>query len=45
MEEKEDAIKLSIKSKSQLNFGIEYSDRISKLKVFIYGLRGVKKNI
>jgi len=32
---------LTLQSKSQLNFGIEYSNKISKLKVFIYGLRGV----
>ena len=33
--------RLSLKSKNQLNFGIEYYNKISKLKVFIYGLRGV----
>ena len=33
--------RLSLKSKNQLNFGIEYSNKISKLKVFIYGLKGV----
>jgi len=33
--------KLSLQAKSQLNFGIEYSNKISKLNVFIYGLRGV----
>ena len=33
--------KLSLQTKSQLNFGIEFSNKISKLKVFIYGLRGV----
>lgn len=33
--------KLSLQSKNQLNFGIEYANKISKLKVFIYGLRGV----
>ena len=33
--------RLSLKSKNQLNFGIEYANKISKLKVFIYGLRGV----
>ena len=32
---------LSLQSKNQLNFGIEYYNKISKLKVFIYGLRGV----
>ena len=34
--------RLSLKSKNQLNFGIEYSNKISKLKVFIYGLKGVR---
>ena len=33
--------RLSLISKNQLNFGIEYSNKISKLKVFIYGLKGV----
>ena len=33
--------RLSLKSKNQLNFGIEYSNKISKLKVFIYGLKDV----
>ena len=33
--------RLSLQSKNQLNFGIEYANKISKLKVFIYGLRGV----
>ena len=32
---------LSIKSKSQLHFGIEFSHKISELRIFIYGLRGV----
>ena len=34
--------KLSLQSKVQLNFGIDYANKISKLKVFIYGLRGVR---
>lgn len=34
--------KLSLQSKAQLNFGIDYANKISKLKVFIYGLRGVR---
>ena len=32
---------LTIKSKSQLHFGIEFSHKISDLRIFIYGLRGV----
>jgi hypothetical protein len=32
---------LTIKSKSQLHFGIDFSHKISELRVFIYGLRGV----
>ena len=34
--------RLSFQTKNQLNFGIEYANKISKLKVFIYGLRGVR---
>ena len=43
MEEKNEPqiLNLTLKSKSHLYFGIEYSNKISKLKVFIYGLRGV----
>ena len=37
-------LKLSLQSKSQLNFDIEYSKKISKLKIFLYGLRGVSLN-
>ena len=37
-------LKLSLQSKSQLNFDIEYSKQISKLKIFLYGLRGVSLN-
>ena len=37
-------LKLSLQSKSQLNFDIEYSKKISKLKIFLYGLRGVILN-
>ena len=33
--------RLSLTSKNQLNFGNIYSNKISKLKIFIYGLRGV----
>lgn len=36
-------LELSFQSKSQLNFGIQYSKKISKLKIFIYGLRGVSQ--
>ena len=32
---------LTLKSKSQLHYGIDFSRKISDLKVFIYGLRGV----
>jgi hypothetical protein len=38
---KEKSPQLSLKSKSQLHFGIDFSHKISNLKVFIYGLRGV----
>ncbi len=38
---KEQVPQLTIKSKSQLHFGIDFSHKISDLKVFIYGLRGV----
>ena len=37
-------LKLSLQSKSQLNFDIEYSKKIYKLKIFLYGLRGVSLN-
>ncbi len=39
--EKEKIPKLTLKSKSQLHYGIEFSHKISELRVFIYGLRGV----
>ena len=39
--EKENVPKLTLKSKSQLHYGIEFSHKISELRVFIYGLRGV----
>ena len=32
---------LSLRSKSQLHFGIKYSNKINDLRIFIYGLRGV----
>ena len=32
---------LTLKSKNQLHFGIEFGHKISELKVFRYGLRGV----
>jgi hypothetical protein len=38
---KEKEPKLSLKSKCQLHFGIDFSHKISNLKIFIYGLRGV----
>jgi len=38
---KEKIPQLSLKSKSQLHFGIDFSSKISDLRVFIYGLRGV----
>lgn len=38
---KEKNPQLSLKSKNQLHFGIDFSQKISNLKVFIYGLRGV----
>jgi hypothetical protein len=34
---------LNINSKSQLYFGQNFSQKIQKLKVFIYGLKGVTK--
>ena len=37
----ENTPQLTIKSKSQLHFGIEFSHKISDLRIFIYGLRGV----
>lgn len=36
---------LTLKSKSQLHYGIDFSHKISDLRVFIYGLRGVRINI
>lgn len=43
MEDIKEEIKprLTLKSKSQLHYGIEFSHKISELRVFIYGLRGV----
>ena len=35
--------KLNLKSKIQLHFSQKYSKKISELKIFIYGLRGVIK--
>ena len=35
---------LALKSKSQLHYGIDFSHKISELRVFIYGLRGVSNN-
>ena len=35
---------LTLKSKSQLHYGIDFSHKISELRVFIYGLRGVSNN-
>ena len=35
--------KLNIKPKSQLLFGESFSEKISELKIFIYGLRGVNQ--
>jgi hypothetical protein len=45
MEEKktEKKNKFNHKSKRKLYFGPHYSQRISELKIFIYGLRGVIK--
>jgi hypothetical protein len=34
---------LNIKSKSQLFFGQEFSQKIQELKIFIFGLKGVNK--
>ena len=34
---------LNIKSKSELNFGKFFSQKISELKIFIYGLKEVIK--
>ena len=42
---KNDNPQLTLKSKSQLHFGIDFSHKISELRVFIYGLRGVSKKL
>ena len=34
---------LNIKSKMQLYFGTNFSEKIKQLKVFIFGLKGVNK--
>ena len=39
--EKENIPQFSLKSKSQIHFGLDFSNKISELKIFIYGLRGV----
>lgn len=39
--EKDNILQLSLKSKNQLNFGIDFSRKISDLRVFIYGLKSV----
>ena len=40
--ENENKIELTLKSKSQIHYGIENSEKISELKIFIYGLRDVR---
>lgn len=42
-EQKANNIKLNPKLKSQFNYGLKYSKKISELKIFIHGLRGVIK--
>ena len=39
---KENIPQFSLKSKSQIHFGLDFSNKISELKIFIYGLRGVR---
>ena len=39
--QKENIPQFSLKSKSQIHFGLDFSNKISDLKIFIYGLRGV----
>ena len=39
--QKENIPQFSLKSKSQIHFGLDFSNKISELKIFIYGLRGV----
>jgi hypothetical protein len=42
-EKKTNNIKLNQKLKNQFNFGLKFSKKISELKIFIHGLRGVIK--
>lgn len=42
-DKKDYCIKLDYKSKRKLYFGPNFSKKISELKIFIYGLRGVIK--
>jgi len=37
----ENLLALTFKAKSQIHFGIDFSNKISELRVFIYGLGGV----